>query len=528
MTSFRDFNLPTMLNESLARMGFVNPTPIQAEAIPLALAGEDILGSAQTGTGKTAAFALPLITHLINHPESTGLVLAPTRELAMQVIQLMHQLLGKKNSINSALLIGGESIFNQLAQLRRKPRLIVGTPGRINDHLQRGTLKLDRSDFLVLDETDRMLDMGFGIQIDEILKYVPSQRQTLMFSATLPREIIGLSNKYLINPKRVSVDTQNQLPTNVTHKIVPIYQGKKYDALLTELQQRTGSIIIFVRTRQGADNLYEDLRVLNYSVDKLHGDLRQSQRDRVIKGFRNQKYTILVATDVASRGLDIPHIEHVINYDLPQCPEDYIHRIGRTARAGAKGAALCFVSSDDYKKWKDISRLMKYEESEEMKKFFGISKISRTPSSGRNMRGKSKPAFFGGFEDSRGKTSKPGAKRANLSMEGSSKNRPFKDGFRSKANDSDKALFASGAKKRFGNFDQKPEFFGKTGDKKTKSGKDDVFMKSGEKNFRARPAKGGGKSSAKTGLSFSKFGEKKSANTNDFIKNDRPKLRLSF
>lgn len=390
-SNFSEFNLPLQLRSSLEKMGYKTPTPIQSKAIPVALEGSDVIGSAQTGTGKTAAFAVPLISKLIHEPNSLGLVLTPTRELAMQVIQLIHELLGKKSELSSVLLIGGESIVNQLNRLKKKPRIIVGTPGRVNDHIKRGSLKLNNLSMLVLDETDRMLDMGFGIQIDDIVQHIPKKRQTLMFSATMPTEIVRLSNKYLVDPVRISMDVQNTLPTNLEHQILPVKQDEKYEILLRELDKRKGSVIVFVKTKRDVDKLSQELKLLTYSVDKIHGDLKQSHRDRVIKSFRSQKCNILIATDVAARGLDIPHIEHVINYDLPQCPEDYIHRIGRTARAGAKGNALCLVSSEDYRKWKDISKLMDYKESDEMRNFFVKKSRNASKPSAKRFPG-SKPA----------------------------------------------------------------------------------------------------------------------------------------
>ncbi len=358
MTKFTTLNLPELLNNSLKRMKYETATPIQAKAIPLAMQGHDILGSAQTGTGKTAAFAIPLINYLIENQSETGIVLTPTRELAVQVIDIIRQLVGPKKSIRSALLIGGAPIQKQLEQLKRRPRIIVGTPGRINDHIARKRLQLDRSSFLVLDETDRMLDMGFGVQIDEILRYMPKKRQTLLFSATLPKSIQRVAAKYLKDPERVAIGSTTDVAKNVSQEMIRVKTADKYDMLLSQVANRQGSMIIFVKTKRSADKMAERLRNENFKANAIHGDLRQRQRDRVIKQFREKKYRILVATDVAARGLDIPHIEHVINYNLPQCPEDYIHRIGRTARAGKTGEALCIVSPDENSKWNAINRML--------------------------------------------------------------------------------------------------------------------------------------------------------------------------
>lgn len=358
MQDFSNIGLPEALLTSLNRMQYKIPTPIQIQAIPPALAGKDILGSAQTGTGKTAAFGIPLITGLMNSQQSLALVLTPTRELATQIMSVLRQMIGPRSNLTSALLIGGESILPQFRQLNARPRIIVGTPGRINDHLQRGSLKLQNTQFLVLDETDRMLDMGFGVQLDEIVKHLPQNRQTLMFSATLPQEIIQRSQKYLRNPERIAVVPADSSAVNIIQETIHVNDSEKYFTLTTELNERKGSIIVFVNTKRGAEKLAAKLYQDGHETDVIHGDLRQRQRDKVIKSFRNKIYRILVATDVAARGLDIPHIEHVINYDIPQIPEDYIHRIGRTARAGREGCAVSFVLPKDRGKWQAIYNLL--------------------------------------------------------------------------------------------------------------------------------------------------------------------------
>lgn len=358
MENFKSFNLPESLNHILAHLKYDKPTPIQAKAIPVGIEGRDILASAQTGTGKTAAFSIPLVVKLTTSPDGSALVITPTRELAAQVRDQIKKLLGARSVIKTALLIGGESMTRQLQQLKNKPRVIVGTPGRINDHLDRGTLKLGHTKFLVLDETDRMLDMGFSVQIDKILQFLPKSRQTMLFSATLPKNIITISKKYLTNPVSISVGEDRLTPPKIKHEIINISQSDKYDELLNQLNNRSGSVIMFMKTKHATERMAKKLVDQGHKASAIHGDLRQSKRDRVIKDFRNNKYRVLVATDVAARGLDIPHIEHVINFDLPQCPEDYIHRIGRTARAGAEGSALCFITSSDKSKWREISQLL--------------------------------------------------------------------------------------------------------------------------------------------------------------------------
>lgn len=363
MDNFNELGLPEALTHTLQHMQFNKPTPIQAEAIPLALQGRDILGSAQTGTGKTGAFGIPLVARLLSNPNASALVMTPTRELATQVISQLGVMLGRKSKIKSALLIGGEPMPKQLTQMRNRPRLIVGTPGRINDHLKRGSLKLHDTDFLVLDETDRMLDMGFTIQIETVLKYMAEKRQTLLFSATLPKNIVRIAETYLDNPVHVAVNATSSPAENIKQDILKVNETEKYPNLLSQLDKREGSVIIFVKTKYGTEKMAKRLAKEGHSVDAVHGDLRQNKRDRVIAAFRNKKYRILVATDVAARGLDIPHIEHVINYDLPQCAEDYIHRIGRTARAGAEGAALNLVTPSDKNKWGAITRLLNPEKT---------------------------------------------------------------------------------------------------------------------------------------------------------------------
>ena len=358
MNTFNELGLPDSLTQSLTRIGLIKPTEIQAQTIPLALEGNDILGSAQTGTGKTMAFTLPLVNHLLNNPNATALVLAPIREIAQQVMNALKSLVGDSRDFNTALIIGGEPYPKQLMQLKSRPRVVIGTPGRIIDHLERGTLRVDNLECLVLDETDRMFDMGFGIQLDHIISKLPTKRQTMMFSATIPPAIEKLAGKYLNQPKRVAVGSATLPIPKIKQEIVNISEKDKYKRLLQEIEQRDGTIIVFVKTKMNADRLAEALRKEDHSASAIHGDLRQHQREKVIRSFRLGKCRVMVATDIAARGLDIPHLMHVINYDVPPCPEDYIHRIGRTGRAGAEGFALCFVTSQDAKKWNAIERYM--------------------------------------------------------------------------------------------------------------------------------------------------------------------------
>lgn len=351
MNNFHSMGLPLLLRQELDKNNLFTPTPIQAQTIPFALEGRDIIGSAQTGTGKTLAFAIPVVAKLLEKSYSgSALVIVPTRELARQVTNEVKKLVFNNPILRTALLIGGEPIFKQLNQLGKKSRIIIGTPGRIIDHIERKTLVTYNINILVLDETDRMFDMGFGVQVEEIMKHLPKARQTLMFSATFPGGIIKLAERYLNNPERISVDHETTISTKIKQEVIHASESEKYQKLLEQLSQREGSIIIFVKTKQGADRLAERLHKDDYSALAIHGDLRQHKRERVINSFRRGRNQIMVATDIASRGLDIPHIQHVINYDAPMSHADYIHRIGRTARAGAEGSALSFVTPQDKQK----------------------------------------------------------------------------------------------------------------------------------------------------------------------------------
>ena len=358
MKNFKLLKIEEPLKHSLEKMNFNVPTPIQAMAIPVALDGKDILGTAQTGTGKTLAFSVPLVNKLILDKNAFALVMCPTRELATQVMAAIKSIISDKINIKTALLIGGEAMQKQLRQLRNRSRIIVGTPGRINDHLKRKSLNLSATKYLVLDETDRMLDMGFTPQIEMILKFVPKDHQTLLFSATLPQNILRISERYLNKPERISAGSTSVPIAKIKQETLQVYKENKYDELIDQFLARKGSILVFVKTKRSADKMVKRLKEEGHSADAIHGDLRQSKRDRVINSFRKGLKRILIATDVAARGLDIPLIQHVINYDLPQVPEDYVHRIGRTARAGSEGSALTFLTPDDRLMWNSISKLI--------------------------------------------------------------------------------------------------------------------------------------------------------------------------
>ncbi len=386
MTLFKDMNLSSQMQMALEENKFVEPTPIQEKTIPLAMSGVDIMGSAQTGTGKTLSFVIPMLEHLYNNKKGMGLILAPTRELAQQVDMAIRKLIQRGSGLRTALIIGGEPYPKQMSQLRANPRIIVGTPGRIIDHLERGSLTTAAVSFLVLDETDRMFDMGFGVQLEEIISTLSEKRQTLMFSATFPKKIQKLAEKYMQKPQRISVESKETLSLNLVQETRQVKESQKYEMLVNELHERKGSVIVFVKTKSSAEKIANDLCKQNFDATAIHGDLRQSKRERVMGAFRKGRYRIMVATDVAARGIDVPHIEHVINYNLPQAPEDFIHRVGRTARAGAEGSALNLISGDERRQWSVIQRMLDPTVAEEDKEFGWKSdrKPGRKGGGGRN------------------------------------------------------------------------------------------------------------------------------------------------
>lgn len=357
----KDFSiLPEFLQKALHRLGITTPTPIQAQAIEPALQGRDMLGTAQTGTGKTFAFLLPILTRMEKEEGGSALVLSPTRELAQQTYEALRELVDKDPRFTSVLVIGGDNIDRQITKLAKHPRFIIATPGRVIDHMKRKTIDLSDVRYFVLDETDRMLDMGFRDDIQTIAYILPENgKQTLLFSATMPKEIVSLAAQYLKDPVRVQIGSVTSTVDLVSQEIICLGVREKLPQLIHELKTRKGSILVFVRTKHGADRLAKQLKMYGIKANALHGDLRQNRRQQVMDSFRDGMLPVLVATDVAARGIDVPHIGHVINYDLPQCPEDYIHRIGRTGRAGSVGCAVSFIAGDE-DKWREISEVAQF------------------------------------------------------------------------------------------------------------------------------------------------------------------------
>jgi ATP-dependent RNA helicase RhlE len=342
---FSELPLSAMLQQKLAAANFTTPTPVQAEAIPTALEGRDLLATAQTGTGKTLAFLIPIIEHLLksNTRHVEALILLPTRELAMQVADEYDKIRGRKLPA-AALVIGGVPEKRQLAALRGGARLTVATPGRLEDFLSRRLVDLTHVQMLVLDEADRMLDMGFLPAIRRIVAALPKQRQTMLFSATLEASIVGLVKDYLKDPKRIALGSTLKPAATVDLFAYEVNAMKKADTLRAILYEEEGSTLVFARTKRGTERLAKNLVRDGFSATMIHGDRTQSQRVKALQGFDEGRYQILVATDIAARGIDIDSISHVVNYDLPALAEDFIHRVGRTGRAGQHGKASSIVS----------------------------------------------------------------------------------------------------------------------------------------------------------------------------------------
>jgi len=348
LSGFQTLSLSSPLLAALHRARYHEPTPIQAALIPVALTGRDVIGQAQTGTGKTAAFMLPFLNRWQdkNRPGPEALVLAPTRELVVQVAEEARKLTPNRHC-RTVAIYGGQRIREQLQELKKGCAIAVGTPGRVLDHLARGTLRLDGVRYVVLDEADRMLDIGFRPDIERILRRCPQQRQTLLLSATLPAPVLRLGQRYMHEPEHINLCPEKATVENIRQMYLTVAEDKKFDLLLRIMErEQPKQCIIFCERKRWADDLYRDLRHEQLRVAAMHGDLPQPKRDQIMRAFREGKITYLVATDVVGRGIDVTGISHIINYDLPHDPENYVHRIGRTGRMGANGVAIAFVTPE--------------------------------------------------------------------------------------------------------------------------------------------------------------------------------------
>ncbi|WP_096199429.1 DEAD/DEAH box helicase [Bacillus sp. FJAT-45350] len=361
MSYFKDFQVSEDIKKAILDMGFEEPSPIQEKVIPVILDGGDVIGQAQTGTGKTAAFGIPVIdkVDIKDTRNVQALILTPTRELAIQVSGELQKL-SKYKKVRALPIYGGQQIGHQIRALKQGVQVVIGTPGRIIDHLRRNTLKLDRVHTVVLDEADEMLDMGFVDDIESILKQVNVERQTMLFSATMPPAIKKLSHKYMNTPKIVSINRGEVTAPSINQMYFKVLERNKLDSLCRIIDSEEIDLgILFCRTKKGVAELTEALQARGYIADGLHGDLTQSQRDSVMKKFRDSTIEFLIATDVAARGIDVDNVSHVINYDIPQDPESYVHRIGRTGRAGRQGLALTLVTPREMKHLRSIESEIK-------------------------------------------------------------------------------------------------------------------------------------------------------------------------
>lgn len=360
MTDFSQLNLSSALRSNLTKLGFVTPTPVQAQAIPPALEGRDVVATAQTGTGKTLAFGLPLLQMLGANkaPGIRAVVLSPTRELALQIDEAIARLAAGTN-VRTAVAVGGMSETTQLHKIKRGANLLIATPGRLCDFLGRRLVNLSEAQAIVLDEADRMLDMGFLPSIQEILGQLPPARQTMLFSATIEKSVAKLVEKYVRNPVRVAIGSTTKPAEEVDLHVYEVESDRKVELLNGLLREEKGTFLVFARTRHGADRLARHLERAGVSAERIHGDRSQSQRNRALLGFKKGHYRVLVATDVAARGIHVDGVAHVVNYDLPQAPEDFVHRVGRTGRAGARGVASTFSTRSERGEIRRIEKELK-------------------------------------------------------------------------------------------------------------------------------------------------------------------------
>lgn len=355
--SFTTLGIAPKLLAILAQNKYVTPTPIQYQAIPVAIEGKDVVGIAQTGTGKTLAFGIPMIQRLASN-QGQGLIMLPTRELALQVEETFQKL-GRSLNLKTAVLIGGASMHTQLQQLRSRPHVIIATPGRLVDHLEQRTLTLNNIKIVVLDEADRMFDIGFAPQIKRVLALVPKERQTMLFSATMPPEIAKMAGQYMRLPLRIEVAPAGTSAAKVEQEVFMVSKEAKAQLLDKVLTDNPGSVLVFSRTKHGAKRIAMAIRHMGHTAVEMHSDRSLAQRKAALAGFKSGQYRILVATDIAARGIDVTGISLVLNYDLPDNSEDYVHRIGRTARAGQSGKAISFATPDQRNDLRQIERLIR-------------------------------------------------------------------------------------------------------------------------------------------------------------------------
>jgi ATP-dependent RNA helicase RhlE len=406
--SFHDLGLSPKILQVVDSLKLTIPTPIQRQAIPHAIVGRDVIGVAQTGTGKTMAFGLPMLQRIAEN-NGRGLILLPTRELALQVYETLGNF-AKPLGLKGALLIGGASMGPQISDLRRGPNIIIATPGRLFDHFEQRTVRLDDISILVLDEADRMLDMGFWPQIKRIIAAVPVDRQTMLFSATLSKEILELATKHMKTPTSIEVSPPGTTAANVSQEFFIVRKDEKMRLLESVLGKYYGPTIVFTRTKHGATRVMKGIRQMGHTTAEIHSNRSLAQRREALDGFKSGKYRVLVATDIAARGLDVKGVELVLNFDIPSASEDYVHRIGRTARAGAEGHAISFAMPDERRSMRDIERLIRKQiivsavphdlppartpiaSSRDDEPRFG----SRSPSSRSNSRGFGQRSYNGG------------------------------------------------------------------------------------------------------------------------------------
>ena len=401
MSDFDMMDLPPVLVARLKKMGLKNPTPIQKQAIPHALNGRDVMGLAQTGTGKTAAFGVPLIAQMLAEPKRPSqksvraLILAPTRELAQQIMQNLAGFC-EGTQLRAQMVVGGQSIKPQINRLDRGVDILVATPGRLLDLMDRRAVRLDETTFLVLDEADQMLDMGFIHDLRKISSVMPKERQTMLFSATMPKLMNEIANTYLRNPIRIEVSPPGKAADKVTQEVHFIAKAEKQSLLVELMAKHKGErALVFGRTKHGSEKLMKNLVKAGFDAASIHGNKSQGQRDRAIAGFKSGQITVLVATDVAARGLDIPDVKHVYNYDLPNVPDNYVHRIGRTARAGKDGAAIAFCAPDEMGELIAIQKVMKIRIPVASGRPWEGAEIEEKPKQSRG-RGRGRPGGAGG------------------------------------------------------------------------------------------------------------------------------------